>query len=111
MRPLLATLVTLFSVLAAGLAHAATPVVAGSEDRCWADWSAAAPIVHRESLRPAKDVRELVQQGLVKKANQGQLLNITLCEERGQFVYRLLILRTAGTVETVTVDARSPSSR
>lgn len=102
MRPLLTSLPILFMALVAGTgpARAATPA---NEDRCWADWSAAAPVVHRESLRPAKDVRALAQ-----KSSQGQLLNITLCEEKGRFVYRLLFLRSAGTVESLTVDARTP---
>ena len=104
MRPLLASLLLSLTVLAAaGGAHAAAPA---QEDRCWADWSAAAPIVHRESLRPAKDVRSLAQE-----TNQGQLLNITLCAQKGQYVYRLLILRTVGTVEALTVDARTPFGR
>ena len=104
MRPLLASLLLSFTVLsAADTVRASTPAL---EDHCWADWSAAAPIVHRESLRPAKDVRAMAQ-----KTNQGQLLNITLCAEKGKYVYRLLILRTAGTVEALTVDARTPFGR
>jgi uncharacterized membrane protein YkoI len=104
MRPLLAPLLLLLTVLAtAGGAQASAPV---EEDRCWADWSAAAPIVHRESLLPAKDVRALAQKG-----SHGQLLNITLCAEKGRYVYRLLILRSAGTVDALTVDARTPFGR
>lgn len=104
MRPLLTSLPLLCSVLltvAAPVAGHAKP--APVENQCWADWSAAAPVVHRESLRPAKDVRELAQ-----KNTKGQLLNITLCSEQGKYVYRLLILKTAGTVESVTIDARHP---
>ena len=98
-------LLQLFSSLALIAGAAPTCVHASTQsttDRCWADWSTAAPVVHRESLRPAKDVRALTAQA------QGQLLNITLCEEHGRFVYRLLILRAGGTVEALTVDARSP---
>ena len=87
----------------AGTAHAAAPM---GESRCLEDWTAAAPIVHREALRPAKDVRVLAQ-----KNSPGQLLNIKLCHEQGRYVYRLTILRTAGTVDTLTVDARTPFGR
>jgi uncharacterized membrane protein YkoI len=107
MRSLLTSLLLSYAVLSAVAApmpaQAKAPAV---ENQCWADWSAAAPVVHREALRPAKDVRELAQQ-----ANKGQLLNITLCAEQGKYVYRLLILKTAGTVEAVTVDARNPFGR
>ena len=104
MRPLLTSLLLLCPVLLTGAApvagHAKSAPV---ESQCWSDWSTAAPVVHRESLRPAKDVRELAQQN-----NNGQLLNITLCAEQGKYVYRLLILKRAGTVEAVTVDAHHP---
>jgi uncharacterized membrane protein YkoI len=107
MRPLLTSLLLLctvaFTASAPLAAHASATALA---DQCWADWSTAAPVVHRESLRPAKDVRDLAQ-----KNSSGQLLNITLCAEQGKYVYRLLILKTAGTVEAVTVDARHPFSK
>ena len=88
----------------AGTAYAAAAPVA--ESRCLEDWTTAAPIVHREALRPAKDVRVLAQ-----KNSPGQLLTIKLCQEQGRYVYRLTILRTAGTVDTLTVDARTPFGR
>ena len=103
MRPLLISLLLSCTVVSTAPAHASAPPV---ENQCWADWSAAAPVVHREALRPAKDVRELAQ-----KNTKGQLLNITLCAEQGKYVYRLLILKTAGTVEAVTVDARHPFAK
>ena len=87
----------------AGTAHAAAPV---GDAQCLEDWTAAAPIVHREALRPAKDVRVLAQ-----KNSPGQLLTIKLCQEQGRYVYRLTILRTVGTVDTLTVDAHTPFGR
>ena len=102
MRPLALSLLLAVTVAQTAMAHAATP--AGGDDRCWADWSTASPIVHREALAPAKDLLALAQ---VK----GQVLTITLCEQKGRYVYRLRILRAAGTVETVTVDARDPFGR
>ena len=109
MHPLLATFLLLCPVVltvalpVAG--HASAPAMPAIENQCWSDWSAAAPVVHREALRPAKDVREQAQ-----KSNSGQLLNITLCAEQGKYVYRLLILKTAGTLEAVTIDARPPAA-
>lgn len=104
MRALLVTLLMLWPILphaaSAPPAHASMPA---TESQCWANWSAAAPVVHHEALRPAAEVRALAQ-----SQGQGQLLNITLCSEQGRFVYRLLILKSAGTVETLTVDARKP---
>ena len=107
MRPLLTSMLLLCSVLSTGAAPMpAHATAAAVQNQCWADWSTAAPVVHREALRPAKDVRDLAQ-----KNSSGQLLNITLCAEQGKYVYRLLILKTAGTVEAVTVDARHPFSK
>jgi uncharacterized membrane protein YkoI len=103
MRPLLTSLLHSFTVVSTAPALASAPPI---ENHCWADWSTAAPVVHREALRPAKDVRDLAQ-----KNTKGQLLNITLCAEQGKYVYRLLILKTAGTVEAITVDARNPFGR
>ena len=104
MRPL-ATILPLLSTMA----WAAVAQAGGAEKdgRCWADWSTAAPVVHRESLRPAKDVRAQAQ----RKAPGQQLLNITLCEESGRYVYRLLFLRAGGTVETLTEDAKGAAGR
>ena len=112
MRPLSAKLLLSLCLVGATMAwpaggRASAPAApAPVQNQCWSDWSTAAPVVHREALRPAKDVRELAQ-----KNNKGQLLNITLCAEQGRYVYRLLILKTAGTVEAVTVDARHPFGR
>lgn len=72
-------------------------------DRCYDDWSSAAPIVRREELMPTKDVNE---QARARKL--GDLVRITLCERRGQFVYRLVLLEPKGRLVEQIVDARRP---
>ena len=94
------------TLLAAALAlvlGAPAEAIASPDSQCWADWSAAAPIVHKEKLMPAKDLR-----GLMEARKTGQLLTITLCQEKGKYLYKLVILGAAGRVENLTVDARKP---
>jgi hypothetical protein len=72
--------------------------------RCYADWSQAAPIVRREALVATKDLHELA-----RSRNLGDLVRITLCEDGGRYVYRLVILPPdARTLIQRTVDARQP---
>lgn len=99
----LALLVALIGLAGVTAGQAAAPATAG---RCWSDWSQAAPVVHKEALKPAKQVRE---QALERY--KGQLLSMTLCEEQGRFVYKLTILGHAGRVENLSVDARRPFER
>ncbi len=80
-------------------AAASGPVV----DRCYPDWSDAAPIVKREQLTSTKD---LLQQARAQRL--GDLVRITLCEQQGRFVYRLVLLEAKGRVTNLTVDARRP---
>lgn len=96
MRLLLAAL-ALTSALMAGSGLAAAQ---GPELRCWSDWSEAAPVVRREALRPAKEASAHAQAKV-----PGRLLTISLCEEQGRYVYRMLILSAAGTVQAVTEEA------
>lgn len=95
-RPLLSALAFASALLAwAGLGAAGEP-----ESRCWSDWTTAAPVVRREALRPAKEATALAQAKV-----PGRMLTISLCEDQGRYVYRMLILSPAGTVLTVTEDA------
>jgi uncharacterized membrane protein YkoI len=72
--------------------------------RCYADWSQAAPIVRRESLVATA---ELHQHARTRKL--GDLVRITLCEEGGRYVYRLVVLEpTNRTLTQHVVDARQP---
>lgn len=98
--------------LGIGLAVAGSAMVASANpshaadarlDRCYDDWSSAAPIVRREALMPTKDVNDLA-----RSRKLGDIVRITLCERRGQFVYRLVLLETKGRLVEQIVDARRP---
>lgn len=88
-----------------GLYLIASPASAADTDRCYADWSQAAQIVRAESLVTAKDVHERARAGQI-----GDVVRMTLCEEKGRFVYRLVIRESKGQVIKRTVDAKSPFS-
>jgi hypothetical protein len=81
-----------------------TNPAAASSERCWADWSTAAPIVRREALVSTKDLHDLA-----RAKNLGNVVRITLCETDGRFVYRLVVIEPArSAVSNVVVDARQP---
>jgi len=75
---------------------------AADSDRCY-NWTDAAPIVRQEKLVSARDMHDLARSKL-----EGELIRITLCEERGQFVYKLVVKNDGGRVRYLTVDARAP---
>ena len=91
-------LILLICLLVPGGAYAA----AAKDDKCY-EWSDAAPIVRREKLASAKDVHEQTRKRL-----EGELLRITLCEEKGHYVYKLIVQEGGGKVRNLTVDARAP---
>ncbi len=70
---------------------------------CIADWSIAAPIVHKEKLATVEVLARLAQGQIA-----GSIVKTTLCEENGGFVYRLVIREPAGRLVNRTVDARLP---
>lgn len=70
---------------------------------CYADWSVAAPIVRKEGLAT---VETLSAQARAKLS--GDIVKTTLCEEKGGFVYRLVIRDPKGGYKSKTVDARMP---
>jgi len=73
---------------------------------CIADWSVAAPIVHKEGLATVETLSRLAQVKI-----SGNIVKTTLCEENGGFVYRLVIRDLQGRLSNRTVDARSPFAR
>lgn len=89
-------------LVAATLAQAAH-ARASEADKCYPSWTEAAPIVKREQLVSAKDVHEQA-----RKRQIGEPIRITLCEEKGQFVYRLVLQDASGKVKNLTVNARRP---
>jgi uncharacterized membrane protein YkoI len=76
------------------------PVSAGS---CYADWSIAAPIVRKEGLTSVEVLSRLAETRI-----SGDIVKTTLCEEKGGFVYRLVIRDLNGRFQSRTVDARTP---
>lgn len=80
------------------LAAAVPTVVTATDGHCWSDWSDAAPVVQREALKPAKEIAD----GF--RARGKEVVRMTLCEERGRYIYRMVVVN-GGRVETLTVDA------
>jgi len=88
------------SLFLASATFASAPAHAGG---CYADWSDAAPIVHKEGLTTIESLAQAAHGKL-----SGDIVKTTLCEESGGFVYRLLIREPAGRLVNRTVDARTP---
>ena len=74
-----------------------------ASDRCYPDWSDAAPIVRRQALVAVKDVLALARQRQI-----GDLVKVTLCEEAERFVYRLVVREASGRIVAMTIDAKTP---
>ena len=91
------------SLIAAVLLCAAPAIAAVPGDHCYAGWSEAVPVVQREALTAVRDLHAQARQRKV-----GDVVRITLCAERGRFVYRLLVREPLGRVVPLTVDARRP---
>jgi len=75
-------------------------------DACIADWSDAASIVHQNKLITVEALSRLAAAEL-----PGAIVKTTLCEEKGSFVYRLLVRDPQGKLTAHTVDARAPFDR
>jgi len=88
------------------LVAASAAQLSASQPACWPEWSDAAAVVERERLASAKGVHVLARQH-----TGGELLRITLCEQGGAYVYRLLVRDDQGRVSSHTVDARRPFHR
>jgi uncharacterized membrane protein YkoI len=92
----------IFSLLAT--ATLLPPAIA--TDACIADWSDAASIVHQNKLTTVETLSRLATDEL-----PGSIVKTTLCEEKGSFVYRLLVRDPQGKLTAHTVDARAPFGR
>jgi len=64
------------------------------------EWSKAGPIIAQNSLLPANVVYRAVQ-----KKTGGKIVNQSLCNVGGRFVYKLVVLGPTGEVTNLTVDA------
>jgi hypothetical protein len=73
---------------------------------CYADWSIAAPIVRKEGLATVEALARRAEVAIL-----GDIVKTTLCEEKGGYVYRLVIRDRAGRLSNQTVDARTPFGR
>jgi hypothetical protein len=94
-------------IVSTAMLLAASPVIdraaAGS---CYADWSVAAPIVRKQGLATVETLARRAQSKI-----SGDIVKTTLCEEKGGFVYRLLVRDPRGHLSNQTVDARAPFGR
>jgi uncharacterized membrane protein YkoI len=70
--------------------------------KCWSDWSEAAVVVRRETLLPVEQVSKLAG----AKHPRAEIIKVTLCEDKGRFVYRLLLRERQGQVKSEVLDAR-----
>jgi uncharacterized membrane protein YkoI len=77
---------------------------ATSEPQCWTDWSAAAAIVRRETLTSVERVSKLASE----QFPGAEIIKVTLCEERGQYVYRLVLRVRQGQLKSVLLNALQP---
>ncbi len=75
-----------------------------AEQRCYGDWSDAAPIVQRERLRSARDVQTMARLEL-----GSDVVRIVLCEHDSGFVYRLVLRNPDGRIGNLTVSASGAS--
>ncbi len=100
----------LASLLVCALA-AATVVIAlagpvAAEERCYGDWSDAAPVVAAERLRPARDVHDLA-----RDRHGSDVVRIVLCRVADDYVYRIVLRRSDGRIGNLTVGAASLAVR
>jgi uncharacterized membrane protein YkoI len=75
-----------------------------TEAKCWTDWAEAAVIVRRETLIPVERVNKLARE----KHPGAEIIKVTLCEEVGKFVYRVVLKQRQGQLQSVLLDARPP---
>jgi hypothetical protein len=76
---------------------------AGEEEKCFADWSIAAPIVEKEDLVTIERLVPLVRERLGV-----QVVRVTLCSQDGDYVFRLVVRSREGPFRRVTLNARMP---
>ena len=88
-------------VIAAAVAVVVSTTVTATEPGC-VEWSKAGPVIAQNSLLPANVVYQMVQ-----KKTGGKIVNQSLCNLGGNYVYNLVVLGPTGEVTNVTVDART----
>lgn len=73
---------------------------AQSAGGCVPDWGAAGDIVRREGLLTIEQVSRMSPQQL-----KGQIIQATLCESGGGYVYRLVVRDPSGAMRNVELSA------
>ncbi len=74
---------------------------------CIADWSVAAPIVHKEKLVTVEALSRIA----ADKISGSVIVRTALCEDNGAFFYRIVMRDAHGRLSTHSVDARVPFAR
>ena len=67
------------------------------------EWSKAGPIIVDKDEHPRADTNVVYQ--AVQKKTGGKIVNQSLCNVGGRFVYKLVVLGPTGEVTNLTVDA------
>jgi hypothetical protein len=95
-------------MLIAPLLAAALPAQSsvGQEQGCIADWSIAAPIVRKEGLVSVEELSAQIRERL-----DASIVKTTLCQEKGDYAFRLVVRGAQGQLKSLTLDARAPFSR
>ncbi len=76
---------------------------AAAGETCFADWSVASPIVKKEGLVAVEQLTPTA-----KMRFNGDVVKVTLCEDNGVYIYRLIVKDSRGNLKTETVDAKNP---
>jgi hypothetical protein len=92
----------------AALLAAASPSQSsvGQEQGCIADWSVAAPIVRQEGLVSVEELSALIRTRL-----DASIVKTTLCQEKGDYAFRLVVRGAQGQLKSLTLNARAPFGR
>ncbi|CAN1725118.1 exported protein of unknown function [Hyphomicrobium sp. 1Nfss2.1] len=84
-----------------------SPLASSADRTCITDWSIAAPIVHKEKLTTVEALSRIASDRL----SGSVIVRTALCEERGEFAYRIIMRDAQGRLSTHIVDARTPFAR
>lgn len=94
------------SMFAAVLMLLAGALPAGASQNCHNDWSVAAPIVRKEGLATVEQLA-----AMAKAKGLGEIVQTQLCEDKGQYAYRVTVRDAKGSFRNITTDARKPFDR
>jgi hypothetical protein len=78
----------------------------GEEQGCITDWSIAAPIVRKEGLVSVEELSAQIRERL-----KSSIVKTTLCQEKGDYAFRLVVRGAQGELKSLKLDAREPFSR